>query len=227
MIKTIYHGSEFRIQIPQFGLGHLNNDYGRGFYCTENIDLAKEWAVAKEHDGFANRYTVDFSGLNVIELDNAKRFSPLNWLAVLLENREFDVPYGIASEVKKYILETFRVDYSNADVMTGYRADDSYFTFARDFISGVISYSQLVRAMRLGKLGIQVVIKSAEAFNRLEYQGAEEAMRSEWLVKKELRDQEARSAYFAARREPLQRDDLMAFQIWQEGVRPDDPRLFR
>ena len=227
MVKTLYHGSEFVIKSPQFGVGRLDNDYGRGFYCTEKIDLAKEWAVADLHDGHANRYTIDMEGLNVIDLDNQRRYTPLHWLAVLLENREFDLEYGIGVEVKKYILENFKVDYSAADVMTGFRADDSYFTFARDFLTGVISYSQLVRALRLGKLGTQIVIKSEKAFSRLCFEGEESALRSDWLSRKQERDQAARSAYFDSRRNPVSRGELMAFQIWQEGVKSDDPRLFR
>ena len=35
-------------------VSRLDNDYGRGFYCTEKIDLAKEWAVADLHDGHAS-----------------------------------------------------------------------------------------------------------------------------------------------------------------------------
>lgn len=191
MVKALYHGSEFVIKSPQFGVGRIDNDYGRGFYCTEKIDLAKE-AVAS-----------------------------------LLKNREFDLEYGIAVEVKKYILENFKVDYSDADVMTGFRADDSYFTFARDFLTGVISYAQLVRALRLGKLGTQIVIKSEKAFSQLHFEGAESALRSDWLSRKQERDQAARSAYFDSRRNPVSRGELMAFQIWQEGVKSDDPRLFR
>ena len=42
----------------------------------------------------------------------------------------------------------------------GYRADDSYFSFASDFINGAISYRQLCNAMCLGKLGQQFVLKS-------------------------------------------------------------------
>ena len=111
--------------------------------------------------------------------------------------------------------------------MTGFRADDSYFTFARDFLSGVISYPQLVRALRLGKLGTQVVLRSERAFNRLQFEGEELARRTEWLSRKQERDQAARSAYFDSRRNPVGRNELMAFQIWQEEVKPNDPRLFR
>ena len=41
----IYHGSKDIIKIPLYGYGKKYNDYGLGFYCTENIELAKEWAV--------------------------------------------------------------------------------------------------------------------------------------------------------------------------------------
>lgn len=43
MIKTIYHGSNKIIEKPLFGFGKTYNDYGLGFYCTEVLDMAKEW----------------------------------------------------------------------------------------------------------------------------------------------------------------------------------------
>ncbi|MDO4418620.1 MAG: DUF3990 domain-containing protein [Eubacteriales bacterium] len=46
----------------------------------------------------------------------------------------------------------------------GYRADDSYFTFAQDFVSGVIPLSKLSEAMHLGRLGERIVFKSREEF---------------------------------------------------------------
>ena len=55
----IYHGSEHVVESPQFGLGKPHNDYGPGFYCTAHEDMAKEWAVGFDHDGFANRYAFD------------------------------------------------------------------------------------------------------------------------------------------------------------------------
>ncbi len=42
------------IEKPVFGAGNRANDYGLGFYCTENADLAMEWAVRRDHDGWAN-----------------------------------------------------------------------------------------------------------------------------------------------------------------------------
>ena len=44
---TLYHGSESIIEAPEFGKGARSNDYGKGFYCTENIELAREWSNDK------------------------------------------------------------------------------------------------------------------------------------------------------------------------------------
>ena len=39
---TLYHGSEKIVERPLFGVGRPTTDYGSGFYCTENCELAKE-----------------------------------------------------------------------------------------------------------------------------------------------------------------------------------------
>ena len=58
-IMILYHGSEKIIDAPEFGKGNSHNDYGRGFYCTENEELAKEWACSNNNNGFANKYEFD------------------------------------------------------------------------------------------------------------------------------------------------------------------------
>lgn len=162
MIKTIFHGSDHMISNPVFGAGKPYNDYGLGFYCTENSDMAKEWGVSKNKDGYANQYTINCDGLSILDL-NAPEFCILHWLAVLLENRQFTINAPLALQARDYILSTFHVNYKDADCIIGYRADDSYFSFAQDFISGAISYRQLNNAMHLGKLGQQFVLKSKTA----------------------------------------------------------------
>ena len=34
-IITLFHGSEKVIEVPSFGEGKRNNDFGLGFYCIE------------------------------------------------------------------------------------------------------------------------------------------------------------------------------------------------
>mgnify|MGYP001128984356 FL=1 len=224
MIRQLFHGSPSIIEKPQFGYGKVYNDYGLGFYCTDSLEMAKEWGVAQNRNGYANRYELDCEGLKILDL-NGPSFNILHWLAVLLENREFDVPSGLALEAKEYILNTFRVDYQSQDAIIGYRADDSYFSFAQDFINGTISYRQLNNAMHLGKLGQQFVLKSKQAFDRIQFLGYEVADHDEWYAKKMLRDRSARREYFSVERNKRQRGDLYITQILDEEMKPDDPRL--
>ncbi len=224
MKRTLYHGSKDRIVKPLFGAGKPNNDYGLGFYCTESEELAKEWAVAKDHDGWANVYSLEDGDLTVLNL-NSGQYCILHWLAVLLENRQFETEYGLPSEAKSYLTTRFAVPYKEADVVIGYRADDSYFTFAQDFISGTISYSQLATAMRLGHLGDQYVLKSCKAFDRIEYVESRPAPRSDWLERKTSRDHAARQEYLGTLRHRRIPGDLRIDRIIDEGIGPDDERL--
>ena len=68
----------------------------------------------------------------------------LNWLYVLLENRKFRITGDVAKRAKEYISENFLVDYKSYDIIIGYRADDSYFSFASAFLNNTISLTQLV-----------------------------------------------------------------------------------
>lgn len=130
--KTLYHGSTMIIEKPRFGQGNPYNDYGLGFYCTENIELAKEWACLDKDGGFANIYTVDTKKLKILNLSDSK-YSILNWLAILVDNRTFRIGSQIARQAKEYLLINFLPNISNFDAIIGCRADDSYFAFAMDF----------------------------------------------------------------------------------------------
>ena len=186
--------------------------------------LACEWAVTQKHDGYANKYAFDMRGLKVLDL-NGGGYCVLHWLAVLLRHRAFDVRYGVATLAKPYLMENFAVDISKYDVIRGYRADDSYFSFAQDFLSGTISYPQLTVAMRLGKLGEQIVLKSEEAFARIKFRSAKAATREAWLAAKERRDAAARKDYFDMRKTPYRLEDLSIQKIMEERIKPGDPRL--
>ena len=220
----LYHGSKDIIEKPIYGQGKKYNDYGLGFYCTDNIELAKEWGTSFERSGYANRYQIDCTGLTILDLNDDK-YCILHWLAILLSNREFDTPAGLALEAKEFLKKNFMLDYKKYDIIKGYRADDSYFSFAQDFINGTISYRQLNNAMYLGKLGIQYVLKSKEAFNRIVFDGYEEAEYKEWYAKKMKRDKSARREYFDVERNGRQRGDIYITQILDEEMSPDDKRL--
>lgn len=224
MLKKLYHGSENIIQKPQYGFGKQYNDYGLGFYCTEHINMAKEWGVSLDKNGYANCYELECDGLRILDL-NDEKYCILHWLSILLKNRTFDIPSTLALEAKEYLLKNFSVDYEKYDVIKGYRADDSYFSFAQDFLNGTISYRQLNRAMHLGKLGQQLVLKSKKSFEQIQYLGHEFAESNEWYAKKMLRDREARREYFDVERNKRQRGDIYIVQIMDEEMKADDLRI--
>lgn len=220
----LYHGSEKIIENPVYGKGNVRNDYGRGFYCTESEELAKEWACANNNNGFANKYEFDMEGLNVLYL-NSEEYILLNWLAVLTKNRTYWENGTVSQMAKKYISENFSVDTSAYDVVIGYRADDSYFSFAQDFVAGAISYQQLGKAMRLGKLGEQIVLLSEKAFESIQYISSSLAEASIYYKKKKERDRLARQAYRSTRHDELLPNDLLITDIIREEMKQDDVRL--
>ena len=178
---TIYHGSEKIVDSPTFGKGKEHKDFGLGFYCTESDDLAKEWAVSSLRNGFSNKYTLDAEYLNVLNL-NSPDYTILNWIAVLMEHRVFSLKTPVARRAKRYLIDNFSVNVNAFDLITGYRADDSYFDYAESFLNNGISVEQLARAMKLGKFGEQIVLKSKFAFSKIKFESFDVAEKDIFYV---------------------------------------------
>ncbi len=223
----VYHGSKDIVEKPEFGKGNVRNDYGLGFYCTENIELAKEWACSNnETNGYANKYELDLNEYSVFDL-RKNEYSILNWIAILLKFRTFDVNSPISLQAKDYILNNFYIDVENYDIIVGYRADDSYFSFAKDFVNNAISVEQLAKAMQLGELGIQIVLKSQKAFDKIKFVNYEVAECDEYYVKRVSRDHKARTAYSDSRKQNNISDDLFVVDIIRQGLKNGDEILRR
>ena len=45
----LFHGTDHMIEKPDFSLGKCHNDYGRGFYCTQDLSMAMKWACKQKH----------------------------------------------------------------------------------------------------------------------------------------------------------------------------------
>ena len=221
----IYHGSENIIEKPEYGKGKSYNDYGRGFYCTEYIDLAKEWACDENHGGYANKYSLDMTGLKVLDL-NDKNFCIIHWLSVLLKNRKFTIDNDIGKSAKEYILKNFPVETKGFDIIKGYRADDSYFSYARDFLQNGISVRRLTQVMKLGNLGNPIVLISPKSFEHLKFIGYEEAPQEIHFPLRKNRDTLARREYLSDRQGgAFNPDDILMIDIMRGAIKPDDPRL--
>lgn len=220
---VLWHGSQKIIEAPQFGLGKVHNDYGQGFYCTESLDLAREWACSGDADGFVNRYELDMTDLKVLDL-LSPHYSVLHWIALLVEHRSFRKDTAIAVGACKYLHDHFLPDTDACDVIRGWRADDSYFSYARAFVYNTITVEQLGRAMKLGNLGEQIVLKSKRTFKAIRFAGFERAPLALYGPLAKERDEAARAQY----RELLAEnpfEGIRIVDIVREEMMGDDLRL--
>ena len=166
MDKIIFfHGSPDKIINPVFGRGEDKHDYGKGFYLTESIELASEWAVCRPNDlnGWVHKYELETEGLKILDFQGE---SVLTWLAELMKHRD-------AADSKRYrmlaqkFIARYGIDTEEYDVIKGWRANASYFYIAKAFVRDEIDLDILEELLSLGGLGIQYCIKSEKAYSQL------------------------------------------------------------
>lgn len=162
---SLFHGSPDKIIVPTYGRGEEKHDYGRGFYLTESIALAKEWAVCRpnEENGWVHRYELEVQGLKILDFQEE---GVLAWLAELMKHREASDSRRYRMLAKKFI-EKYGIDSQEYDVIRGWRADASYFYIAKEFVRDNIDMDILEELLLLGGLGIQYCIKSELAYSKL------------------------------------------------------------
>ncbi len=164
-IIIMYHGTPDEIVVPTYGLGDDKHDYGRGFYLTEDHELAKEWAVCRPNatNGWVHKYELETDGLKILDFE---KLDVLCWLAELMKHRD-------AADSKRYhmlaaqFIEKYGIDTTGYDVIKGWRANASYFYIAREFVRDNIDIDILEELLSLGSLGIQYCIKSEKAYSQL------------------------------------------------------------
>lgn len=161
----LFHGSPDKIIKPVFGGGEDKHDYGKGFYLTESIELASEWAVCRPNDlnGWVHKYELETEGLKILDFQGE---SVLTWLAELMKHRD-------AADSKRYrmlaqkFIARYGIETEEYDVIKGWRANASYFYIAKAFVRDEIDLDILEELLSLGGLGIQYCIKSEKAYSQL------------------------------------------------------------
>lgn len=162
---VLYHGSPNKKITPTFGCGEEKHDYGKGFYLTEDRELAKEWAVCRpnERNGWLHQYELEMDDLKVLDFG---KLGILSWLAELMKHRDASDSKRYRVLAKKFV-QKYGLDTVDFDVIKGWRADASYFFIAKEFVRDNVDIDILERLLRLGDLGIQYCIKSEKAYSKL------------------------------------------------------------
>ena len=168
----LWHGSDHIIETPKYLFNNDSNDFGTGFYCSTDTYLAQEWACHQNTDGIINHYSLETNSLRILNLlDN--QYSILNWLALLLKHRTFLLSSPIAVMARNYILKNFSIDLTNYDVVMGYQANGSAFSFTSAFLQNKLPLQFLAQVLQLSNLGEQTVLISEKAFTQLTFTEAD------------------------------------------------------
>ena len=159
---VLYHGSPNKIVTPTFGLGQERHDYGKGFYLTEELELAKEWAVCRPEteSGYVHSFEFDRDGIEILDFEKQ---NILCWLSELMKHREAADSKRYRVLAKKFIAK-YGIDTTKADVIKGWRANASFFYIAKAFVRDEVDIDILEELMQLGGLGIQWCLRSEKAF---------------------------------------------------------------
>lgn len=162
---VLYHGSPNKKITPTFGCDEEKHDYGKGFYLTEDRELAKEWAVCRpnELNGWLHQYELEMDDLKVLDFG---KLGILSWLAELMKHRDASDSKRYRVLAKKFV-QKYGLDTIGFDVIKGWRADASYFFIAKEFVRDNVDIDILERLLRLGDLGIQYCFKSEKAYSKL------------------------------------------------------------
>ena len=166
----LYHGNKQKDMVPRFGLGKSTHSYGKGFYTTPDIKLAKEWAYSMYghgDKGFIHSFSLDETGLKILDFTS---MDSLHWLTEVLSHLkmnldEVDIP--VRNNIR-LLVDKYKVDTWLYDVIIGYQADGSYFKFINSFVYGGLYKEVLDRVLASKAVGMEICIKSEEAFSRLE-----------------------------------------------------------
>lgn len=165
-MTRVYHGSDHVIQYPQYLGGKNNNDYGNGFYTTEYEERARSWAGLNgtPENSIVNVYDLNLDELQILDLNER---GVLEWIAEVVANR------GTSDEnatiVGKRLVELYKPDTTKADIIKGYRADDSYTQIIEAFLLNQINLYEVERLFYKGSLGNQIFLKSEKAFEKIKW----------------------------------------------------------
>ena len=171
----IYHGSKIILEKPTYKGSNPSNDYGAALYATLEYEDACIWASRNNTVGFVNQYEINTANLKILDLTNKEKYSVLHWITLLLENRTLNHSFKVLNQGRiNKLIEKYHIDINEYDIVIGYRADDAYFRFPKEFVVGNISLELLEKVFELGELGKQFVIVSEKAINRLHYRKAVE-----------------------------------------------------
>ena len=154
---VLFHGSKKGIN-EEIDLNHskIINDFGKGFYLGETFEQAATYiAYSKSH--YIYSFLLNIENLKIIKFNVEEE-----WMFAIAYYR------GWIDEYQDHpIIKSIKDKVENADIIIAPIADNKMFDLIDEFVSGMTTDLQCVKALSATNLGFQYVVKSEKAINQL------------------------------------------------------------
>lgn len=147
----LYHASGETVEYPEVRKGKYTKDFSWGFYCTNNKEQAKKWALKHAGNPTINIYTyTENPELKIL------KFEEMNdeWLDFIVKCRNGEIH-----------------DY---DIVEGPMADDTIWNFLQDFLAGEISREIFWELAKFKYPTHQISFHTLKALNCLHFERSEQ-----------------------------------------------------
>ena len=146
----IYHASGEVIKFPEIRKSKYGKDFSWGFYCTEDYEQAKRWAMRNRKSPTVNIYRYDYNKeLKILHFPEMTD----DWLDFIAKCR--------AGAVHNY------------DIVEGPMADDTVWNYVNDFLAGDISRAAFWELAKFRHPTHQISFHTLKALNCLNFERSE------------------------------------------------------
>jgi len=155
----LYHGTTAKIGAIDFTKCRLRTDFGRGFYMTDKMGTARDWAVGKPSIEVRVPTVMRYEFNDAIFTDTSvdrQRFNAPDkaWLDFVKDNRRKESTLMVSKEPRH-----------NYDVVSGPIADDKVVDVVIEYCNSIISAEEAITRIKALPSVIQVSIHTALALS--------------------------------------------------------------
>lgn len=152
----LFHGSRNGLNIVDTNGSRNNCDFGNGFYLGENYSNA----LAFVHE--SNNSSIYSFEINIDDLKVYKFECSLDWMLAICYFRGTLEKYKDSKKIKSIIESIMNVDLIIAPI-----ADNRMFHIMNQFAEGDINANVALHSLSASHLGLQYVLKTDKAINKL------------------------------------------------------------
>ena len=154
--NVLFHGSKYGLSDIEVSGSRNNCDFGNGFYLGQTYNQALSF-VSEYEKASVYSFRYSFEGLKIVKFECS-----LDWMLVICFFRGTIKEYAKSKMVRKILEKT-----DDADVIVAPIADNKMFYIMTQFAEGEINADVAIHSLSASALGLQFIIKTERALERL------------------------------------------------------------